>query len=394
MQEKQTYYDVLGVARNAPLEVIKIVYRMFSQKHHPDKNQGSESAERMMKVLNEAYSVLSDPVKRAAYDAELDWEAGYSEPKQEAPPPPRPAPPSQQPPQKTDDGSPITVVVIFALIAVGVATYFLNGNSPAPSNQAQSTNTVSHSVTSLSPQDQYKLGLDYYNGQGVPRDYAKAAQLFQIAADQGYPPAQANLAALFTNGKGVPQDSDQAIQWYRKAAVQGYAPAETALGDIYLNDRAATSEDFVQAAQWYRKAADQGFADAQFRLGYMNLSAQGVPHNYAQAMRWFRKAADQGDASSQCSLGYMYMYGIGAPKSHDNAVLWLDKAVEQGGDAGQQAEKLLAKINHGGGSTAATPPHHSHTYTNADLPRSRPSCEYKQVMTNDDLRACGITPHD
>ena len=70
MKQIGTHYDNLKVARNAPLEVIRAAYRALSQKHHPDKNGGSPESQRMMKIINESYAVLSDPETRKKHD---DW---------------------------------------------------------------------------------------------------------------------------------------------------------------------------------------------------------------------------------------------------------------------------------------------------------------------------------
>jgi molecular chaperone DnaJ len=68
MATKRDYYEVLGVARGASAEEIKKAYRKLAVKYHPDKNPGDASAEERFKELGEAYDVLSDPEKRAAYD--------------------------------------------------------------------------------------------------------------------------------------------------------------------------------------------------------------------------------------------------------------------------------------------------------------------------------------
>lgn len=68
---KKTYYDVLQVSQNADPEVIKAAYRSLAQRFHPDKNPGNPDAEQYFKVINRAYEVLSDPVKREGYDATL-----------------------------------------------------------------------------------------------------------------------------------------------------------------------------------------------------------------------------------------------------------------------------------------------------------------------------------
>ena len=65
---KRDYYHVLGVERNATPEDVKKAYRKLAVKYHPDKNPGDKSAEDKFKELGEAYEVLSNEDKRAAYD--------------------------------------------------------------------------------------------------------------------------------------------------------------------------------------------------------------------------------------------------------------------------------------------------------------------------------------
>ena len=70
MATKRDYYETLGVPKNASEEEIKKAYRKLAMKHHPDRNQGdaSKDAEAKFKDAKEAYEMLSDPQKRAAYD--------------------------------------------------------------------------------------------------------------------------------------------------------------------------------------------------------------------------------------------------------------------------------------------------------------------------------------
>jgi molecular chaperone DnaJ len=65
---KRDYYDILGVARNASDEEIKKSYRKLAMKFHPDRNPDSKDAEEHFKEAKEAYEMLSDGQKRAAYD--------------------------------------------------------------------------------------------------------------------------------------------------------------------------------------------------------------------------------------------------------------------------------------------------------------------------------------
>jgi molecular chaperone DnaJ len=65
---KRDYYEVLGVERTSSNEEIKKSYRKLAVKFHPDKNPGDKTAEEKFKEIGEAYEVLSEPQKRAAYD--------------------------------------------------------------------------------------------------------------------------------------------------------------------------------------------------------------------------------------------------------------------------------------------------------------------------------------
>ncbi len=65
---KQDYYEALGVDRSASDDDMKKAYRKLAMKYHPDRNQGDKKAEHKFKELSEAYEVLSDEQKRAAYD--------------------------------------------------------------------------------------------------------------------------------------------------------------------------------------------------------------------------------------------------------------------------------------------------------------------------------------
>ena len=62
------YYQILGLNKDASQEQIKAAYRKLAFQYHPDRNKEDPAAAEKMKELNEAYAVLSDPVKRKEYD--------------------------------------------------------------------------------------------------------------------------------------------------------------------------------------------------------------------------------------------------------------------------------------------------------------------------------------
>ena len=126
---------------------------------------------------------------------------------------------------------------------------------------------------------------------------------------------QNNLGILYYQGQGVPQDYAQAASWYRKSAEQGNALAQNNQGSLYYHGQ-GVPQDYAQAASWFRKAAEQGDALAQYNLGLLYDHGQGVPQDYAQAASWFRKAAGMGNALAQNNLGLRYDFGQGMMQSN------------------------------------------------------------------------------
>src|SRR5882724_2389355 len=92
MEKVHSHYENLKVSRDAPIEVIRAAYKSLSLKYHPDRNQGSPRAARIMRIINTSYEVLSDPALRRQHD---EWIRGVEfapdvslQSKREAPPEP------------------------------------------------------------------------------------------------------------------------------------------------------------------------------------------------------------------------------------------------------------------------------------------------------------------
>ena len=80
-------------------------------------------------------------------------------------------------------------------------------------------------------------------------------ELYHPPAEQGNTEAQIVLGWMYYNGEGVPQDFAEAAAWYRKAAKQGDAGAQTTLWEMYLHGEGVPQDD-VEAVAWHRKAAE------------------------------------------------------------------------------------------------------------------------------------------
>jgi TPR repeat protein len=109
---------------------------------------------------------------------------------------------------------------------------------------------------------QHLLGLMYYMGRGVPRDYKQALSWHRKAAQQGKADAQYVVGAMYYTGNSVPQDQKVAVSWFRKAAEQGHAEAQHALGLMYRYHVAGMRQDVVLAYMLWNLAAASGNMNA------------------------------------------------------------------------------------------------------------------------------------
>ena len=69
---QKTYYEILGVAKDADERTIKKAYHKLAKQYHPDRNPDNKEAEEIFKSVNKAYEVLSDADERAHYDYTLE----------------------------------------------------------------------------------------------------------------------------------------------------------------------------------------------------------------------------------------------------------------------------------------------------------------------------------
>ena len=147
-------------------------------------------------------------------------------------------------------------------------------------------------------QAQFRLGLAYHLGRGVPMNDAEAVGWWRKSATLGFAPAQTNLGIAWALGQGVQRDDAKAVKWWERAALSGEKNAQMLLGIGYETGRYGLSQDYAQATQWYSRAANQGSAQAQANLGGMILRGQGVPKDEDAAL-----AAAKSRCPGQCRRG-------------------------------------------------------------------------------------------
>ena len=121
---------------------------------------------------------------------------------------------------------------------------------------------------------QFKVGLMFFKGEGVPQDYRQAYVWFDKAARQGLGEAQYNLGAMMEQGLGMEKNAALAKNWYEKAAAQGIGEAQYKLADLYLTGKGTTPNP-ARASEWMQKAAEQGVTEARERFSTLFASQTG-----------------------------------------------------------------------------------------------------------------------
>ena len=176
----------------------------------------------------------------------------------------------------------------------------------------------------------YFLGKRYAKGDGVPQDYARAAEYLHLSTEKGYALAQNDLGAFYAKGLGVKQDYAEAARWYRKAAEKGDALAQCSLGRAYWLGRGVAT-NMPASLKWLHQAAKQNQPDAMQFLGEIYLNgAPGIKADRRQAFHWFLQAADQERAGALYSLGQLFEAGNGVTRNLGLALNCYRKAAEKG----------------------------------------------------------------
>ncbi len=113
-------------------------------------------------------------------------------------------------------------------------------------------------------------------------DYETAFKLWKPLAKNGDAEAENYMGVHYYTGLGVSRDFSRAIQWYESAAVKGHPGAQRHLGDMYYSGY-GTRQDFYRAFMWYFAASQQGNQEAAYRLGAITSENKLTPNQQMHA---------------------------------------------------------------------------------------------------------------
>lgn len=185
----------------------------------------------------------------------------------------------------------------------------------------------------------------------VTKDHAEARLWLSKAAEQGNQCGEFFLGAMSYDGEGVPKDLAAAAQWYRKAGERAGRFAGLAennlleIAQAYQNGK-GVKPDFAQAAKWYSVLAEWGNPVAQLFLAYMHTEGRGLKQDDAEAVKWATKAAENGKSEAFHLLGYILCCRSPRTISKDDVAsyMWFILADKTGG---KRAEGFLLVLDTG-----------------------------------------------
>jgi hypothetical protein len=243
---------------------------------------------------------------------------------------------------------------------------------------------LQHAANAGSAEGAHRLALIYAQGSnGIPRDDARALELFEKAGAAGHVRAATNAGMFYFYGRGTAKDLVRARGWLEKAAAQNDPYALYALGRAMDETQGMATADPVRAADLYKRAALQGHTQAALRYGLALAEGNGVRKDlvaaqpwliYADqnglpegalamgdlaasttnlrdkagairilqtAIVWYETAARAGVASAQFKLGTAYLGGAGVARDPQQAQQWYLRAATQGMPMAQHALALF-----------------------------------------------------
>lgn len=209
------------------------------------------------------------------------------------------------------------------------------------------------------PGMQFRVGMLYFNGKGLIKNYNKAFKWIKKAAKNDFADAQYKLGLMYLSGLGVKKDESKAKDWLTRSAANGNKNARREMEAFILKkSRYSASKNspdtsgldpekiyeyglkhlngdgvdknIAEGIQWITSAASRNYLDAQKKIASIFAEGKLVDRDYAIAATWYQKSAAAGDADSQYELGKLYKKGLGVDKNNSEAIKWFRIAARQG----------------------------------------------------------------
>lgn len=171
------------------------------------------------------------------------------------------------------------------------------------------------------PEGEFRLGMAYYEGLGIPNSWDLAREFFKLSGEHGYAKGKTRLAQMYHYGIGVERNSMIAMKLYTQAAEMLDGKAMKVLGKV-LHTGELGIFDEERSRKYYEQAFDvlyeQAFGEddeeAQTILGNSYVDGEGVEQNYSLGIKMYQRAIKHNYANAFNALGLCYSSGLGVVK--------------------------------------------------------------------------------
>jgi len=202
-----------------------------------------------------------------------------------------------------------------------------------PAAQAQDTPNLLENLKTLigaandgDLQAQWALAEVYHKGKDEIRDLEKAAEYYEMAAQQGFNPAAFELGQLYLSGTGVPKDEKTAMVWFIQAADKGNEKAQIIVGIAYRDGTSGLDKNWKKAVQYFKMACTLDNSEACYEAG--SLVAQNDAYDKAEP--FMVRAAQLGHTFAQLELAYYYQEPRPGVQDLKKSKYWFRKAMDAG----------------------------------------------------------------
>ena len=170
------------------------------------------------------------------------------------------------------------------------------------------------------PEECYQKGVILFDN----REFEKAVEYFQKAADRGLAIAQNKLGECYENGKGVEKNYEEAFKWYQKAADQNHADAQGNLAALYANGW-GVEQNFSKSLTLAQKSSTKGVLRAKRLIAVAYLVGnRGIEEDSDKGIKLMLDLAEHGYRTAQYDLYQIYSYGHpGVEKNPEEGLKWL-----------------------------------------------------------------------
>ena len=175
----------------------------------------------------------------------------------------------------------------------------------------------------------FELGKSYRDGDGVPRDPARAVEFIGQACEGGHAEACSHLGHMYFKGEGVGVDMLRATELYRQACVGDEPVSCYNLGIMYAVGE-GVGQDRARAAELLSRVCEGGYAKGCGFLGILYYEGEGVGQDRARAAELSSGACEAGVAAACSNLGVLYAKGEGVAKDLTQAMKLYEQACDGG----------------------------------------------------------------